>query len=78
MTHFIPPLSPFRTVPLHLCSPFAPQVLIRTLPRQIRFCAKDSLWQMPIINWFIRASGGVPVYRPSDHGADAAIFNKQM
>ena len=59
-----------------------PLVLIRKTPRMVRFCAKDSLWSVPVMKVFIRNSGAVPVYRSKDHGSDKAkelnlaIFSK--
>ena len=47
-----------------------PLVLIRKTPRMVRFCAKDSLWRTPVMKYFIRNSGAVPVYRAKDHGAE--------
>ena len=55
-----------------------PMVLIRKTPRVVRFCAKDTLWKMPIMNWFIRGSGAVPVYRRREHGEQAESLNLEV
>ena len=55
-----------------------PMVLIRKTPRVVRFCAKDTLWKMPIMNWFIRGSGAVPVYRRREHGEQAESLNLEI
>ncbi|KAL1527673.1 hypothetical protein AB1Y20_009059 [Prymnesium parvum] len=52
-----------------------PLVLIRTTPRMVRFCAKDTLWSIPIMKYFIRNSGAVPVYRRREHGDEAEKRN---
>ncbi len=47
-------------------------VLMRTFPRMIRFCAKDTLWRDPGIKTvMIKASGAVPVKRKQEHGDNA-------
>mmetsp|Transcript_22324 Transcript_22324/g.39569 ORF Transcript_22324/g.39569 Transcript_22324/m.39569 type:complete len:525 (+) Transcript_22324:76-1650(+) len=50
-------------------------VLITNTPRTIRFCAKNTLWSMPVISNMIKMSGAVPVFRRQDHGDKAAEFN---
>jgi len=52
-----------------------PLVLIRKTNRMVRFCAKDSLWSTPVMKYFIRNSGAVPVYRSKDHGEKAKELN---
>ena len=44
-----------------------PKLIIRATPRMVRFCAKDTLWKIPIMGTFIANSGAVPVYRRRDH-----------
>mmetsp|Transcript_12986 Transcript_12986/g.25197 ORF Transcript_12986/g.25197 Transcript_12986/m.25197 type:complete len:532 (-) Transcript_12986:899-2494(-) len=50
-------------------------VLISQTPRVIRFCAKDTLWSLPVVSTLIRGSGAVPVFRRREHGDRAAEFN---
>jgi len=50
-------------------------VLIGRMPRVVRFCAKNTLWEMPFMNHFVRGSGAVPVYRRREHGDKAVEFN---
>jgi len=45
-----------------------PLCLIKATPRMVRFCAKDTLWSVPIMKYFIRNSGAVPIYRQREHG----------
>mmetsp|Transcript_30282 Transcript_30282/g.82841 ORF Transcript_30282/g.82841 Transcript_30282/m.82841 type:complete len:322 (-) Transcript_30282:1283-2248(-) len=49
--------------------------LIKATPRMVRFCAKDTLWQVPIMKYFIRNSGAVPIYRQREHGDQAKDMN---
>ena len=55
-----------------------PLVLIRKTPRMVRFCAKDTLWSVPIMKYFIRNSGAVPVYRAREHGDKAKDMNLEI
>ena len=55
-----------------------PLVLIRATPRMVRFCAKDTLWKVPIMKYFIRNSGAVPVYRSVEHGGKAKDMNLEV
>lgn len=54
-------------------------LLMVNTPRQLRFCAKDTLWAMPFWGWWVKRSGAVPVFRPRDHGAEkAGEYNEKM
>ncbi len=53
-------------------------VMIRSTPRQVRFCAKDSLWKVPVMGQLVDWSGAVPVYRIRDHGNNARQKNESM
>jgi len=55
-----------------------PLVLIRKTNRMVRFCAKDALWSMPVMKYFIRNSGAVPVYRAREHGEKAKELNLEV
>jgi len=54
-----------------------PVVLITKFPRIIRFCAKDTLWNLPVIGSLVKGSGAVPVYRPKEHGEKASEYNAE-
>lgn len=55
-----------------------PLLLIRKTPRMVRFCAKNTLWKVPVMKYFIRNSGAVPVYRAVEHGDTAKDLNTQV
>lgn len=55
-----------------------PLLLIRKTPRMVRFCAKNTLWSVPVMKYFIRNSGAVPVYRAVEHGDSAKDLNTQV
>ena len=43
-----------------------PLVLLCFAPRRISFLAKAPLFRMPLVGWFARAFGSIPVYRQQD------------
>jgi len=47
-----------------------PLFLLCLLPRPVSFLAKAPLFDMPVIGWFVRALGSIPVYRQQDEGFD--------
>src|SRR6478672_56460 len=49
-----------------------PLFLLCLSPRPVSFLAKAPLFQMPVIGWFVRALGSIPVYRRQDGGFDPA------
>jgi len=49
-----------------------PSLIVATSRRQPRFLAKSTLFSMPVISWFVRGAGSIPVYRRGDTGADAS------
>lgn len=53
-------------------------LLMANTPRQLRFCAKDTLWDMPFWGSFVKRSGAVPVFRPKEHGDKAGEYNEKM
>jgi glycerol-3-phosphate O-acyltransferase/dihydroxyacetone phosphate acyltransferase len=53
-------------------------LLMVNTPRQLRFCAKDTLWDMPFWGSWVKRSGAVPVFRPKDHGEKAGEYNERM
>ena len=55
-----------------------PLCLIKATPRMVRFCAKDTLWKVPIMGTLIRNSGAVPIYRQREHGDQAKDRNLEV
>ena len=49
-----------------------PIFLLCLSPRPVSFLAKAPLFDMPVIGWFVRALGSIPVYRRQDGGFDPA------
>ena len=47
-----------------------PPIIVETSGRPPRFLAKSTLFSMPVVGWFVKGSGAIPVYRRSDAGAD--------
>lgn len=52
-------------------------VLLASLPMQVRFLAKRSVFRVPILGWSIRAAGFVPVDR-GDRARGAATFDAAL
>ena len=48
-------------------------VLFASLPFQFRILAKQSLWKVPFIGWYLRHSGQVPVDQSSARNAVASL-----
>ncbi|MDA1189156.1 MAG: lysophospholipid acyltransferase family protein [Chloroflexi bacterium] len=66
----MPPMGPLIIVSNHL-SNFDPSLLACSLPRTIHFLAKDSIFEHPVSNWFLRAYGAYPLNR---EGVDARAY----
>lgn len=49
-----------------------PVLVLFTLPRKMAFLAKAAIFKMPVIGFFARAVGALPVYRQSDAKQDMA------
>jgi glycerol-3-phosphate O-acyltransferase / dihydroxyacetone phosphate acyltransferase len=49
-----------------------PMLLFTTLPRNIAFLAKSTLFKMPIIGFLVRQVGALPLYRQQDKGQDVS------
>lgn len=49
-----------------------PLFLLCLSPRPVSFLAKAPLFEMPVIGWFVKALGSIPVYRRQDGGFDPA------
>src|SRR5215213_6559063 len=53
-----------------------PLFLLCLSPRPVSFLAKSTLFEMPVIGWFVRVMGSIPVYRHQD-GAFEPAKNRQ-
>ena len=53
-----------------------PLFLLCLSPRPVSFLAKAPLFDMPVIGWFVKAMGSIPVYRRQDGGLDASKNRK--
>jgi glycerol-3-phosphate O-acyltransferase / dihydroxyacetone phosphate acyltransferase len=49
-----------------------PLFLLCFAPRAVSFLAKEPLFRMPVVGFFVRAFGSIPVYRRQDPGSDVA------
>lgn len=74
-----PPLpeGPLLLVANHQNGLLDPAVVATTAGRVPRFLAKSTLFATPVVSWFVRGAGSIPVYRPRDEGVDASR-NDQM
>ncbi|MDA1349634.1 MAG: lysophospholipid acyltransferase family protein [Chloroflexi bacterium] len=66
----VPPMGPLIVVANHQ-SNIDPPLLASSLPRRIRFLAKDTLFGGPVTSWFLRSYGAFPLNR---EGADVRAF----
>lgn len=66
------PDGPVVLVANHSNGLLDPSLIVATSRRQPRFLAKSTLFSMPVISWFVRGAGSIPVYRRQDAGVDAA------
>ncbi len=64
----VPADGPLVFVANHANSLVDPLLLIALLPRRIRFLAKSTLWQNPVLVPLLGLTGAVPVYRRQDGG----------
>lgn len=62
----VPETGPVLFVANHGNSLVDPLLLIALLPRRIRFLAKSTLWQNPLLMPLLALAGAVPVYRRQD------------
>jgi 1-acyl-sn-glycerol-3-phosphate acyltransferase len=53
-----------------------PLFLLCLSPRPVSFLAKAPLFEMPVIGWFVKIMGSIPVYRRQDGGFDATKNRK--
>jgi glycerol-3-phosphate O-acyltransferase/dihydroxyacetone phosphate acyltransferase len=49
-----------------------PVFILCLAPRKVSFLAKEPLFRMPVISYFVRALDSLPVFRRQDEGADLA------
>ena len=66
------PDGPVLLVANHANGLLDPVIVARALRRPPRFLAKSTLFSMPVVGWFVRTLGSIPVYRRQDQGVDAA------
>lgn len=71
------PDGPVLLVANHANGLLDPVVVVVASRRRPRFLAKSTLFDLPVVGWFVRQAGAIPVYRRSDAGADAAR-NEEM
>ena len=82
----VPPMGPLIIVANHQ-SNIDPPLLAASLPRRIRFLAKDTIFRPAIADWFLRSYGAFPLNREAvdvrairwvmsqlDHGEAVAVF----
>lgn len=62
----IPVSGPVIFVVNHPNGLIDPLFLLCLLPRPVSFLAKAPLFRMPVVSWFVRAFGSIPVYRRQD------------
>lgn len=49
-----------------------PLFLFTLVPRRVSFLAKSTLFNMPVVSYFVRKVDAIPVYRKQDAGVDTA------
>ncbi|HEU4597845.1 MAG TPA: lysophospholipid acyltransferase family protein [Pyrinomonadaceae bacterium] len=49
-----------------------PAFLLCHAPRRVSFLAKSTLFEMPVVGFFVRKMEAIPVYRKEDDGADVS------
>jgi 1-acyl-sn-glycerol-3-phosphate acyltransferase len=72
----VPVDGPVMLVVNHPNGLIDPLFLLCLSPRPVSFLAKAPLFEMPVINWFVKAMGSIPVYRHQD-GAFEPAKNRQ-
>jgi glycerol-3-phosphate O-acyltransferase/dihydroxyacetone phosphate acyltransferase len=72
----VPADGPVMLVVNHPNGLIDPLFLLCLSPRPVSFLAKAPLFEMPVINWFVKAMGSIPVYRHQD-GAFEPAKNRQ-
>ena len=72
----VPANGPVMLVVNHPNGLIDPLFLLCLSPRPVSFLAKAPLFEMPVISWFVKAMGSIPVYRRQD-GAFEPAKNRQ-
>ena len=72
----VPADGPVMLVVNHPNGLIDPLFLLCLSPRPVSFLAKAPLFEMPVISWFVKAMGSIPVYRRQD-GAFEPAKNRQ-
>jgi glycerol-3-phosphate O-acyltransferase / dihydroxyacetone phosphate acyltransferase len=67
----VPARGPVILVVNHPNGLIDPLFLLCLSPRPVSFLAKAPLFDMPVIGWFVKALGSIPVYRRQDEGFDS-------
>jgi len=62
----VPATGPVLFVLNHPNSLIDPVLLLAFAPRPVVFLAKEPLFRTPVVRWFVRAMGSIPVYRRQD------------
>lgn len=68
----VPATGPVLFVLNHPNSLVDPLFLLGLAPRRVIFLAKEPLFRMPVIGWFVKAFGSIPVHRRQDAGSNMA------
>ena len=71
-SHRVPRDGPVMLAVNHPNGLIDPLFLLCLSPRPVSFLAKAPLFEMPVISWFVKALGSIPVYRRQDGGFDPA------
>jgi 1-acyl-sn-glycerol-3-phosphate acyltransferase len=66
------PDGPVLVVANHPNGLLDPPLIVATSGRAPRFLAKSTLFSMPLVGWFVKGAGAIPVYRRTDAGVDAS------
>jgi 1-acyl-sn-glycerol-3-phosphate acyltransferase len=66
----VPERGPVILVVNHPNGLIDPLFLLCLSPRPVSLLAKAPLFDMPVIGWFVKALGSIPVYRRQDEGFD--------
>jgi 1-acyl-sn-glycerol-3-phosphate acyltransferase len=73
----VPPSGPLLLVLNHPNALIDPLFVLCLAPRPVSFLAKAPLFRTPVVSWFVRAFGSIPVERRMDPGADLTR-NREM
>ncbi len=68
----VPAYGPVMLAVNHPNGLIDPLFLLCLSPRPVSFLAKAPLFHTPVIGWFVKAMGSIPVYRRQDGGFDPA------